>query len=394
MINIDEIGKAFSDRFGHVPELIAQAPGRVNLIGEHTDYNGGFVLPVAIEHRIYMAVSTAGDNVLRFYSMNFQEEYRTIIKDQPLRKAVSVDWANYCIAVIEELRQTGIKIPGLEVVIQGNIPIGRGLSSSAALEICTGVSLRELLDLNIPDKELALLCQRAEHSEYVGVECGVMDQFASLLAQKERALFLDCYTLEYKTVPFPVEQAEIIIFDSGVKRELVETEYNQRREQCAEGLRLVRLALKKDIPTLRHCSPEEFESIQSLIPEPVRSRVRHVITENQRVLDSVRALEQGDMNAFGQSLNESHASLQKDYEVSCEELDTIVETAQESKYVFGARLTGAGFGGSAIAIAQPESVNEVINKVSKVYEGRYNRVLRYELTKPAPPASVLHYSIR
>lgn len=389
MISIDEIEKTFRDRFSQSPEIIAQAPGRVNLIGEHTDYNGGFVLPVAIEHRIYVALSRSGNNELRFYSMNFQQEFHTTIEAKPLKKSPTRQWANYCIAVIEELRHTGIEIPGLNLLILGDIPIGSGLSSSAALEISTAVALRELLDLNIPDKELALLCQRAEHSDYVGVECGIMDQFASLLTQENCVLFLDCYTLEYKSIPFPVNEATIVIFDSGVTRELVGSEYNRRREQCVEGLRFIRQILKKNIPSLRHCSVEEFEAIQSQIPEPFRRRVRHVITENQRVLDSVRALEQGDLRTFGRLLNESHKSLQRDYEVSCDELDTIVSAAQEMKYVFGARLTGAGFGGCGIAIAQPENVTKVIDSVTKVYEERYSRELKYTITKPAPSASVL-----
>lgn len=378
----------FVERFGQPPEILAQAPGRVNLIGEHTDYNGGFVLPVAIEHQILMAASLRQDNCLIFYSANLCQEFQDVIKPLPLKKA-SLPWANYIIAILEQFRLRQIKTPGVNLAFWGDIPIGAGLASSAALEVATAIALRSLLQVKINDRELALLCQAAEHSTYIGVQCGIMDQFTALFARANSALFLDCFTLNFATVSFPAEQAKIIIFDSGVRRELASSEYNQRRLECEEGLSLLRKLLGQDYPTLRHCSLEEFRAVELSLPEKIRHRVRHVISENGRVLRSVAALTSADLKKFGLLLNHSHQSLREDYEVSSPELETIIETAQRTDGVYGARLTGAGFGGCAIAVAEPQAVNAVIKNISKIYLSRHQRSLNAYVSNPANGASVL-----
>ncbi len=385
MNNFECVRVLFKERFHAQPNIVAHAPGRVNLIGEHTDYNGGYVLPAAIEHRVAMGVSKNENRELNFYSSNYDEAYTAPVRSSRV-PASSLHWANYILAVLEEFRTIHGEMPGFNIVVQGDIPIGAGLSSSAAMEICTGVAVRAMLDIELSDKDLALLCQQAEHSDYIGVKCGIMDQFASILSRKNHALFLDCHTLEYDTIPFPTDRATILIFDSRVERRLTGSEYNTRREECNEGLRLLRSLLNSDCPALPHCSIDMFRKVEGHIPDPARRRARHVITENQRVLDAVDALQSGDLVAFGRLLNQSHQSLRDDYEVSCTELDTIVSTAQQCDGVYGARLTGAGFGGCAIGVVDPDAAAGVIHTVEKTYKNRHAIELKTYKTEPAAPA--------
>ncbi|MFQ6059543.1 MAG: galactokinase, partial [Anaerolineae bacterium] len=336
----------FEALFGRPPTIVVRAPGRVNLIGEHTDYNEGFVLPVAINRSILMAAAPRHDREVRLYALNF-EEGAAFSLDHIEHDEKRV-WSNYQRGVAQVLQEQGLRLVGLEACIWGDIPIGSGLSSSAAVEVATAYTFQTLSGFSLDHAEMALLCQRAEN-EFVGVQCGIMDQFIACLGRRDHALLLDCRSLDYEHVPLPpplappklggTGGAAIVVCDTMVRRGLVDSEYNARRRECAEGARLL------GVKALRDVSVEAFERRQGELPEIVRRRCRHVVHENQRVLDSVEALRRGDLAEFGRLMNESHRSLQEDYEVSCRELDLMVEVARQVEGVYGSRLTGAGFGG-------------------------------------------------
>lgn len=354
----NRVVSCYHDRYGAPPEVLIAAPGRVNLIGEHTDYNEGFVLPTAINRHVVIAASPRPDNRVVVHSLDFDAE-TTFSLDHITHDEVQ-PWSNYERGVAWVLLQEGYTLRGLNAVIAGDVPIGAGLSSSAAVEVATAHTFRILGDLSLEDVRLALLCQRAEN-EFVGMNCGIMDQFIITMGKEQHALFIDCRDLSYRLVPIP-EGANIIISNSRVHRDLVASAYNERRGQCEEGARLL------GVQALRDIDVPTFEARAGELPEPVRRRCKHVIYENQRVLDAVMALEHGDLNAFGQLMNRSHISLRDDYEVSCRELDILVEAAWQVEGVFGSRMTGAGFGGCTVSLVQPEAVEKFIQHVASVYQ--------------------------
>lgn len=327
--------KSFADVFGGTPLATATAPGRVNLLGEHTDYNDGFVLPIAIAQRTRVAVRPNRSGRFRLYA----DALASLAEFEP-GDAPSEQFARYvhgCIAVTEE---AGFEVPPLDLHVASDVPIGVGLSSSAALEVATLRALRELLNLPFDDVRVAQLAQRAEVT-YAGVRCGIMDQMASSLADTARALFLDTRTLARRLVPLP-HASEVLVLDSGVARELAASGYNARRAECEEAARLL------GVPALRDIPATELERTAAL-PEPLRRRARHVVTENQRVLDAADGVDAGH---FGTLMSASHASLRDDYEVSVPPLDRLVELLQQCADVYGARLTGAGFGGAVVALCR------------------------------------------
>jgi galactokinase len=354
----------FQARFGTAASIY-RAPGRVNLIGEHTDYNDGFVLPAAIEFYCWAAVAPRSDRKLVIHSENFNETVEEAIDSlTPLAKK---HWANYPLGVAWALRQAGKPIAGANIYLTGEVPLGAGLSSSAAVEVATGFALVNESARTVDRKELAQLCQKAEN-EFVGAHVGIMDQFISCYGRASNALLLDCRSLERKFVKLPAD-VQLVICNTMVKHELASGEYNARRAECEEGVRILRIVLPQ-IRALRDVTLSQLEQHQQILAPKVIARCRHVITENARVLSAVEAFHRGDSKALGPLMKESHRSLRDDYEVSCKELDLMVEIAAAQPGLIGARMTGGGFGGCTINLVESEAVGEFKRKVAAEYSLR------------------------
>lgn len=349
---------AFREAFGQWPEIVVAAPGRVNLIGEHTDYNEGYVLPVAIDRQVVIAAAKRDDNIvsLRALDLNSTSEFSL----SEIAKDPDQPWSNYQRGVAWVIKRKAFPVGGINAVITGNVPIGAGLSSSAAVEVATAYTFRQLYDLPMTLTNVMLICQSAEN-EFVGMRCGIMDQCISTLGKRDHALLIDCRTLVYRSVPVPTGVA-IVVCDSKVQRGLVDSQYNMRRLACETGARLL------GVHALRDVTPEMFEERAMMLPEMIRRRCRHVVYENQRVLDGVAALQRGDLATFGALMYRSHASLRDDYEVSCRELNILVEAASEVEGVYGSRLTGAGFGGCTVSLVDAGRVETFQTHVAARYE--------------------------
>ena len=344
------------------------SPGRVNLIGEHTDYNGGHVFPCALTLGTYGAARRRDDRKLHFYSMNLDSFGIVEASLDDLTNKKAYNWANYPLGVVWAFAEKGYKLDqGFDMVIWGNIPNGSGLSSSASLEVLTGVILTDLFgitDLTMTD--LALIGQYSENN-FNGCNCGIMDQFAVAMGKKDNAIFLDTSTLKYEYAPIVLEDAKIIITNSKVKHSLVDSAYNDRRRECAEALAELQSGI--EIDSLGDLTPEEFESHKSLIKDPVRlKRAKHAVYENQRTIDAVSALKEGNIERFGELMNQSHISLRDDYEVSCEEIDILVDLAWKIPGVIGSRITGGGFGGCTVSIVKNDAVDTFIETIGEAYK--------------------------
>jgi galactokinase len=348
---MDDLIRSHLEEYGQGPNIIAQAPGRVNLIGEHTDYNEGFVLPMAIDYYVRVAVSGRKDQHLRFFSADFKDRKRTSLSNLRFKKEDR--WANYPKGIISVLLNRGYEIGGLSFTVMGNIPIGVGLSSSAALEVATAYAAQKLLGIEISGPELARLAQEAENS-FVGVQCGIMDQFVSRMAQAGSAMFIDTRTMEYRHIPINLKTVKILITNSSVPRSLVESEYNQRRAECEKCVSL--LSTRKAGRSLRDYSAVDLRDSMGLIPETTRKRCLHVVEENERVREADGALQKNDIVSFGKLMNRSHESLRDQYEVSCPELDWLVKRAWETEGVYGSRMTGAGFGGCTVTLIEEQAI--------------------------------------
>ena len=345
------------------------APGRVNLIGEHTDYNGGHVFPCALTIGTYAAVRKREDSLLRFYSLNFENVgvIECDLKDE-LKPDKARDWANYPLGIIWAFAEKGMKIDkGFDIVLYGNIPNGSGLSSSASVEVLTGYILKELYGFkDVTNIDLALIGQFSEN-KFNGVNCGIMDQFAIAMGKADSAIFLDTNTLKYEYTPVKLKNAKLVIACSNKKRGLGDSKYNERRAQCEEALK--RIQTVKDVKTLGDLTEEEFESVKSVIGDPVlEKRAKHAVYENRRTVKAVDYLLKDDIDTFGKLMIDSDTSLREDYEVTGKELDTLVREALKVKGVIGSRMTGAGFGGCTVSIVKDEAVDEFIKSVGKAYK--------------------------
>ena len=343
--------------------LTVSAPGRINLIGEHTDYNGGFVLPIAIDRNIYMAGAKRNDRIIRIYSIDYDQNVQFDLDSIQFNKEKI--WVNYIGGVLKYLLEIKADINGADIVFGGDIPEGAGLSSSAALEVATVYFFKILFDLEISSIEMIKLCQRAEN-QFVGVNCGIMDQFVSMLGQKDHALFLDCRDLSYRNIPLRLEGFNVVVCNTNLKRELAGSEYNKRRATCERAVSILKRFLPQ-IETLRDVSMEEFEKYKGSLDEITQKRCKHVLHENRRVLNAVNALGRNDILKFGRLMNESHESLKKDYEVSCFELDTMVDIARSINGVIGARMTGGGFGGCTVNIVKKQSIDNFCSLINGEY---------------------------
>ncbi|HEY5640051.1 MAG TPA: galactokinase [Dehalococcoidia bacterium] len=342
--DVANLTQAFASQYSHKPRFIAEAPGRVNLIGEHTDYNGGFVLPVAIDRTVAVAAAPRDDTRVRVHSLELDQcdDYSL----DTARRHPMGGWRNYVRGVLWALLDAQIPLRGVDLSVSGDVPQGAGLSSSAALELALAGAICAASGIELPPRDMALLCQRAEHM-YAGVQCGIMDQFTATLAREGCSLFIDCRSLETEDIPLP-EGLAIVVIDSQIPRELAATPYNRRRQECVEAARAL------GVPSLRDAGEAQAESL----PDDLRRRARHVITENERVLAAKTALAGGDTATLGRLFAESHASLRDDFEVSLPEIDLLVELASDAPGVIGARLTGGGFGGCTVNLVETAQAHE------------------------------------
>lgn len=364
-MNLEMMQTSFKQIFGYEGMSTYFAPGRINLIGEHIDYNGGLVFPASITLGTYAVVGKRNDQEIHAYSLNFEDLGMISFDLNNLEYDKAHNWVNYVKGVAKCIKEEGKTLPnGLDILVFGNIPNGSGLSSSASLEMLTTLIFKDQFDLAITPVEAALLGKKVENT-YIGVNSGIMDQFAISLGQKDQAILLDCNTLDYSYFPIVLEGHKIVIMNTNKRRELADSKYNERRGECDDSL--AKLQTVCTATTLCEVPMEVLEANQSLLTEVEYKRVRHVISENERVKASTKALEAGDLQAFGQLLNGSHTSLRDDYEVTGIELDTLVEAAWEAPGVVGARMTGAGFGGCSLAIVKEADVDAFIQHVSGIY---------------------------
>ncbi len=366
--------KKFEEIFGDTEGVsVYFAPGRVNMIGEHTDYNGGHVFPCALTIGTYAAARKREDNKLRFYSMNFEKlgvMESTIVDLKPEKEA---NWTNYPKGVMWAFEKRGFKIPsGLDIVLNGNIPNGSGLSSSASLEVLTGYLLRDLFGFEVSNVDLALIGQYSENN-FNGMNCGIMDQFASAMGKKDHAIFLDTADLSYEYAPLVLDGAKIIVTNSNVKHQLVNSEYNVRRSECEKALEELQTVIA--INSLGDLSEEQFEQYKTAIKDEVRvRRAKHAVYENQRTIRAVEALKNNDLDLFGKLMNASHVSLRDDYQVSCPEIDVLAQEAWKIPGVIGSRITGGGFGGCTVSIVKDEAVEEFKEKIQAAYEEKVGKL--------------------
>ncbi len=358
----NDIIASFLENFDGQPTHLSIAPGRVNLIGEHTDYNDGFVLPVAIEHDVRLVYRRRDDRTVRLYSLEFDAwaefSLDSLVYDEKLF------WANYVMGVAWALQEQGIALTGLEGVVSGNVPRGSGLSSSAALEVCCARAFLQAAGVDLPGPQIALATQRAEN-KFVGVNSGIMDQFISVMGQADHALLIDCRSLDYELIPFP-KGAALVIGNTRASRSLASSAYNQRRTECEAGVAVLKTVLPT-ITALRDVTSAQLEAHKALLDPVVYRRCRHVIGENERVIATTQALAAGDLEQVGELMNASHASLRDDYEVSSPALDAMVDAMRSAPGVLGARLTGAGFGGCAVALVRAGGEEAVSNAIYHHY---------------------------
>ncbi|MFD2512328.1 galactokinase [Pontibacter locisalis] len=364
------IRNKFKDIFNLEPTLF-RSPGRVNLIGEHTDYNDGFVLPAAINKEIFFAVAPTNTSSVRLYSFDMQEQADF---DLEAIRVSDISWANYLLGVVAQFQKADLQVKGFDLLFGGNVPIGAGLSSSAAVECGLAFALNQIFDYGLDRMALAKVAQKAEH-EFAGVRCGIMDQFASLFGKKEHVVKLDCRSLEYTYYPFDMSQYRIVLCDTQVKHSLASSEYNTRRMECEAGVAILQKHYHNLI-SLRDVTPEMLEEQRTEFDPVVFKRCMYVVQENKRVEEACEALQQGNLHLFGEKMYASHAGLQHDYEVSCPELDFLVAEAKQNTSVLGARMMGGGFGGCTINIVNIAAVEDFTHSMNEVYEKRFGMSLK------------------
>jgi galactokinase len=362
-----ELEQKFLIAFGDQPRIFC-APGRVNLIGEHTDYNDGFVMPAAIDLSTHVAITPRDDRLLVILSESFNEA--TEFKLDRYAPHGTGHWSDYVRGVAVELMQAGFKLRGANLLIASNLPVGAGLSSSAAVEVATALALLTIIDATLDRVQLAKLCQRAEN-EYVGARVGIMDQFASACGRANHALMLDCRSLDFRLLPLP-ENVRLVIANTMVKHSIASGEYNSRRAECETAVRLLARRIA-GVRALRDVTLADVERYRHDLPDTIYQRAHHVVSENERVLRAAEALERGDLSAFGQLMRQSHLSLRDDYEVSCEELDVMVEIAAKLPGCYGARMTGGGFGGCTVNLVEAAAVAAFTAELAERYAQAMSR---------------------
>jgi len=360
----------FKASFNTEPVVI-RSPGRVNLIGEHTDYNNGFVMPAAIDKAIYMAVSRRDDDLIHLESMDLGLSY---LGDTKNVVPSSLHWPDYILGVVQQIQALGYKVGGFNCVFGGDIPQGAGMSSSAALECATAFSLNEIFGLKMDPLTMVKLSQKAEN-EFVGVKCGIMDQFASMFGRKNHVIKLDCQTLAYEYAPFSTDGIRIVLLDTNVKHSLASSEYNTRRQQCEAGVALIK-AHHPEVNSLRDVTPEMLDKYVAPVDALVYQRCQYVVEENLRLLAASEDLKKGDIDAFGQKMFATHDGLSRKYEVSCPEADWLVEQVKGRPGVIGARMMGGGFGGCTINLVREEVIDDLVAELTPAYAKAMNKELK------------------
>src|SRR5690606_38557084 len=366
MIDSAQLKNRFQEVFGTAAQLLAKSPGRINLIGEHTDYNNGFVLPTAIDKAVYVAVSRRDDELIRLYAEGFDEHMEIALSAVA---PTAVAWANYILGVVDQIQKKNQQLSGFNLYIDGDVPLGAGLSSSAAVECATGFALNELFNLNLDRKEIALIGQRAEHT-FAGVKCGIMDQFASVLSKKGHVIKLDCRDLSYEYVPLDLGEYEIVLLNTNVKHSLASSAYNDRRASCEEGVAWV-AEKYSHVRSLRDVTISMLDELVKARNEDTYRKCRYVIEENARLSLACEALREGDIVELGRQMFAAHTALSKDYEVSCPELDFLVDEVKTLDDVVGARMMGGGFGGCTINIVRKGSGSTITTQLAPRYRERF-----------------------
>jgi galactokinase len=382
MPEVSELRDAFTARFGVHPRLVVRAPGRVNLIGEHTDYNEGFVLPIAIDRATFVAARSRADRTVRVYSVNFEEEDSFSL--DRIERSEAHPWSNYVRGVVKGLLARDLPLVGADLLVESDVPLGGGLSSSASLEVSVGYAMQLLNNINLLGEELALLAQGAENS-FVGMQCGIMDQFMSALGRAGHALLLDCRDLSYTPIPIPPD-VRVVVCDSGIRHSLVGSEYNERRAACQEAVRLLRQAMPK-ITALRDVSPDQLTAHAELLPPEILKRARHVVHEIWRTQRAAQALVRGDLKQFGALMYQSHESLRDDYEVSVPEIDALVAIARGLPGCYGSRITGGGFGGSTVSLVSVGAVKTFATELAARYKAQLGVEARVIVCTPSEGVS-------
>jgi galactokinase len=366
----------FKDKFGMEAAVEVMSPGRINVIGEHTDYNEGFVLPAAINKYGHVVASRRNDDLISLFAVEFNEKFETKIADI---KPIAGKWTNYILGVVDQLIKRNCPIGGFNLIVSGDVPVGAGLSSSAAIECAVCYALDQLFDLQLSRFDIARISQIAEHT-YPGVQCGIMDQFASVFGKKDHALKLDCRSLEYENVPLVLEGYHIVLLNTNVKHSLASTAYNERRQQCAAGVKMVK-AHNHDVLSLRDVT---LSMLDEYVTDPlIYKRCRFVVEENERVHQAVEQMKAGNIEGLGQLMFRSHEGLQKEYEVSCAELDWLVDAVRNNPIVAGARMMGGGFGGCTINIIKEGRIQELLDILSMNYEKAMGKKLTHYLAETA-----------
>ncbi len=357
----------FKNYYGTSPDIIAQSAGRINLIGEHTDYNEGWVLPASIDKYTTVLLSKNDKGFSSAFSLDFNQTYEFIFDTKQKHQG----WESYILGVVIEMKKKGASIEHFDVLITGDVPLGAGLSSSASLECALALGLNELFSCNFSKKELAHICQMAEH-HFAGVQCGIMDQFASIMGKENHCLFLDCKTLDVEYIPLDLKNYTLLLCNTNVSHSLADSEYNTRRKQCEEGVHILQ-KINPNINSLRDISISFLYEHKNELKDIIFQRCLYVIEENERVHQSIIALKNNNINALGQLMYKSHQGLSKKYEVSCEELDFLVDVTLDKKYILGARMMGGGFGGCTINIIQKNKINEFVQETNEKYYKRFKK---------------------
>ncbi|HEY4110106.1 galactokinase [Puia sp.] len=367
------VTQKFQEIFSSQAALLVRSPGRVNLIGEHTDYNNGFVLPAAVDKAIYMAVERRRDDDVQLFAMDLDQSYRGSLRP-PLTQS-ALHWPNYILGIVGQLRNLGLTVGGFNCVFAGDIPLGAGMSSSAALENAIIFSLNQLFGLGLDPMTMVRLSQKAEN-EFVGLQCGIMDMFASMFGRKDQVIRLDCQSLEYTYFPFRTEGLRLLLLDTQVEHSLASSEYNVRRQQCEAGVKLVQRQ-HPSVRSLRDVSLEMLNTLVAPADELIYRRCSFVVEENARVVAGTEDLQRGDLAAFGRKMYASHEGLSRKYEVSCVESDWLVDQLRDAGGVLGARQMGGGFGGCTINLVQADTIEALVERIAPLYRKAMNRELKW-----------------
>jgi galactokinase len=367
--------------------VITRSPGRINLLGEHTDYNSGFVLPAAIDQAVYFVLTPREDDQLNLFSIDLDEKYSTPVSE--LKKSGRATWPNYILGVVSEFQKAGFRLRGFDAAFTGEIPIGAGLSSSAALECAVAFALDAVVNGSLPKMELVKMAQQAENN-FVGVRCGIMDQFASVFGRADHVIKLDCRSLDFEYLPWPGQGFSLLLFDSKVKHSLASSAYNERRQQCETGLEMIQRKVA-GVRSLREVTTELLQQYVLPFDELIFRRCNYVVKENERLQQAAGNLTSGDLFSFGKKMFETHWALSREYEVSCAELDFLVNAVQDKKEVLGARMMGGGFGGCTINLVKEESVEKLTAEISHAYESAMKKPLRTYRVKLDNGTSVLSH---